>query len=125
MNSVGVAGRGLHDPGIRCALRARNRGAALRVYQVWRSTEATAVRTFSGLKKLRPLLTAEATADARGRAQAALGGTGRLGKLISNSVGQVSVDAPGSVNIGSGDFYTGSIQQVVSVAVSATYSIPS
>jgi len=81
--------------------------------------------TFSGLKQLRPPLTAQATEDARRRAQAAVGGTGRLGKLMSISVGQFSVDAPGSVNIGSGDFYTGSMQQVVSVAVTAAYSIPS
>ncbi len=81
--------------------------------------------TFSGLKQLRPLLTAEATVDARRRAQAAVGGSRGLGKSTSISVGQFSVDARGSVNIGSGDFYTGSIQQVVSVAVSATYSIPS
>jgi hypothetical protein len=78
--------------------------------------------TYSGLKKLRPVLTAEATADARVRARAALGRGGHLGRSISISVGQFSVDAPGSVNIGSGDYYTGSIRQVVSVAVSATYS---
>jgi hypothetical protein len=54
-----------------------------------------------------------------------LGGNGHLGKSISISVGQFSVDAPGSVNIGSGDYYTGSAQQVVSVAVSATYSTSS
>ena len=81
--------------------------------------------TFSGLKRLRPVLTAEATADARVRARAALGRNGHLGKSISISVGQFSVDAPGSVNIGSGDYYTGSVQQVVSVAVSATYSTAS
>jgi hypothetical protein len=81
--------------------------------------------TFSGLKQLRPVLTAEATADARKRGQAALGGHGHLGKTISISVSQISVDAPGSVNIGSGDYYTGAIQQVVSVAVTATYSISS
>jgi hypothetical protein len=81
--------------------------------------------TFSGLKRLRPVLTAEATADARVRAQAALGSDGHLGRSISISVGQFSVDAPGSVNIGSGDYYTGSVQQVVSVAVSATYSTSS
>lgn len=81
--------------------------------------------TFSGLKRLRPVLTAEATADARVRARSALGGHGHLGRLISISVGQFSVDAPGSVNIGSGDYYTGSVQQVVSVPVSATYSISS
>jgi hypothetical protein len=81
--------------------------------------------TFSGLHRLRPVLTAEATADARVRARAALGSHGHLGRLVSISVGQFSVDAPGSVNIGSGDYYTGSIQQVVSVPVSATYSISS
>jgi hypothetical protein len=81
--------------------------------------------TFSGLKRLRPRLTAEATADARARARAALGRNGHLGKSISISVGQFSVDAPGSVNIGSGDYDTSSIQQVVSVAVSATYSTSS
>lgn len=81
--------------------------------------------TFSGLRKLRPVLTAEATADSRVRAQAALGRNGHLGKSISISVGQFSVDAPGSVNIGSGDYNTSSVQQVVSVAVSATYSTSS
>jgi hypothetical protein len=81
--------------------------------------------TFSGLKRLRPVLTAEATADARARARAALGRNGHLGRVISISVGQFSVDAPGSVNIGSGDYDTGSVQQVVSVAVSATYSTSS
>ena len=81
--------------------------------------------TFSGLARLRPVLTAEATADARVRARAALGGNGHLGRSISISVGQFSVDAPGSVNIGSGDYDTSSIQQVVSVAVSATYSTSS
>jgi hypothetical protein len=81
--------------------------------------------TFSGLKRLRPVLTAEATADARERARAALGRNGHLGRSISISVGQFSVDAPGSVNIGSGDYYTGSVQQIVSVAVSATYSTSS
>jgi hypothetical protein len=45
--------------------------------------------------------------------------------MISISVGRFSVDAPGSVNIGSGDYYTGSTHLVVSVAVSATYSISS
>ena len=80
---------------------------------------------FSGLKRLRPVLTAEATADARVRARAAIGRSGHLGRLISISVGQFSVDAPGSVNIGSGDYDTGTIQQVVSVPVSATYSISS
>ena len=81
--------------------------------------------TFSGLKRLRPVLTAEATADARVRARAALGRNGHLGKSIWISVGQFSVDAPGSVNIGSGDYNTSSIQQVVSVAVTATYSTSS
>jgi hypothetical protein len=81
--------------------------------------------TFSGLHRLRPVLTAEATADAKVRAQAALGAHGHLGPLISISVGQFSVDRPGSVNIGSGDYYTGSVHQVVSVPVSATYSISS
>jgi hypothetical protein len=80
---------------------------------------------FSGLKKLRPVLTAEATADARVRARAALGRNGHLGRLISISVGQFSIDAPGSVNIGSGDYDTSTVQQVVSVPVSATYSISS
>ena len=78
--------------------------------------------TFSGLKKLRPVLTAEATADARVRARAALGRNGHLGKVISISVGPFSVDAPGSVSIGSGDYDTSSIPKVVSVAVTATYS---
>ena len=81
--------------------------------------------TFSGLKRLRPVLTAEATADSRARARAALGRNGHLGRSISISVGQFSVDAPGSVNIGSGDYNTSSVQQVVSVAVSATYSTAS
>ncbi len=81
--------------------------------------------TFSGLKRLRPVLTAEATADARVRARAALGGHGHLGRSISISVGQFSVDAPGSVNIGSGDYYTGSVRQVVSVGVTATFSTSS
>jgi hypothetical protein len=81
--------------------------------------------TFSGLKRLRPVLTAEATADARVRARAALGGHGHLGRSISISVGQFSVDAPGSVNIGSGDYDTSTVQQVVSVAVTATYSTSS
>jgi hypothetical protein len=80
---------------------------------------------FSGLKRLRPVLTAEATADAKVRARAAVGRSGHVGRLISISVGQFSVDAPGSVNIGSGDYDTGTIQQVVSVPVSATYSISS
>ncbi|MGC1419979.1 MAG: SIMPL domain-containing protein [Acidimicrobiales bacterium] len=78
--------------------------------------------TFNGLKKLRPALTAEAAANARRRAQAALGKQVKLGKPISITVGQVSVDAPGSVNYGSGDFNTGSIPKVVSVVVYATYS---
>jgi hypothetical protein len=82
--------------------------------------------TFSGLKKLRPKLTAEATADARVRARAALGRRGgHLGKSISISVGQFSIDAPGSVNIGSGDYNTSTVHQVVSVAVYATYSTSS
>jgi hypothetical protein len=80
---------------------------------------------FSGLKRLRPVLTAEATADARVRARAALGHNGHLGRLVSISVGQFSVDAPGSVNIGSGDYDTSTIRQVVSVPVSATFSISS
>jgi hypothetical protein len=80
---------------------------------------------FSGLKQLRPVLTAEATADARVRAEAALGPSGHLGKSISISVGQFSVDAPGSVSIGSGDYNTGTVQQVVSVPVTATYSTSS
>jgi len=58
--------------------------------------------TFNGLKKLRPTLTAEAAANARKRAQAALGKNVQLGTPISITVGQVSVDAPGSVNYGSG-----------------------
>jgi hypothetical protein len=78
--------------------------------------------TFNGLKKLRPALTAEAAANARQRAQAALGKQVKLGKPISIKVGQVSVDAPGSVNYGSGDFNTSSIPKVVSVVVYATYS---
>jgi hypothetical protein len=78
--------------------------------------------TFNGLKKLRPALTAEAAANARQRAQAALGKQVKLGKPISITVGQVSVDAPGSVNYGSGDFDTSSIPKVVSVVVYATYS---
>jgi len=81
--------------------------------------------TFSGLKRLRPVLTAEATADARVRARAAIGRNAHLGRLISISVGQFSVDAPGSVNIGSGDYDTSTIQQVVSVPVSATFSLSS
>jgi hypothetical protein len=78
--------------------------------------------TFNGLKKLRPTLTAEAAANARQRAQAALGKQVTLGKPISITVGQVSVDAPGSVNYGSGDFDTSSIPKVVSVVVYATYA---
>ncbi len=78
--------------------------------------------TYNGLKKLRPALTAEAAANARTRAQAALGKKVKLGAPISISVGQVSVDAPGSVNYGSGDFNTSSIPKVVSVVVYATYS---
>jgi len=80
---------------------------------------------FSGLKQLRPVLTAEATADARVRAEAALGPSGHLGKSISISVGQFSVDAPGSVSIGSGDYNTSTVRQVVSVPVTATYSTSS
>jgi len=80
---------------------------------------------FSGLKRLRPVLTADATADARVRARAALGRNGHLGRSISISVGQFSVDAPGSVNIGSGDYNTSTVQQVVSVPVTATYSTAS
>jgi hypothetical protein len=78
--------------------------------------------TFNGLKKLRPKLTAEAAANARKRAQAALGKNVTLGTPISITVGQVSVDQPGSVNYGSGDFNTSSIPKVVSVVVYATYS---
>jgi hypothetical protein len=78
--------------------------------------------TFNGLKKLRPALTAEAAANARKRAQAALGKQVKLGKPISITVGQVSVDAPGSVDYGSGDFNTSSIPKVVSVVVYATYT---
>lgn len=81
--------------------------------------------TFSGLTQLRPLLTAQANTDAHRRAQAAVGGARRLGKLVSVSVSQFSVDSPGSVNVGSGDFFTGSREQVVSVAVYATYAISS
>ena len=78
--------------------------------------------TFNGLKKLRPALTAAAAANARQRAQAALGKQVTLGKPISITVGQVSVDAPGSVNYGSGDFDTSTIPKVISVVVYATYS---
>lgn len=81
--------------------------------------------TYNGLKKLRPVLTSRATADARARAQAALNGHGHLGKSISIYVGPFSVDAPGSVNIGSGDYDTASVQKVVSVAVTATYATSS
>ena len=81
--------------------------------------------TYSGLKHLRPVLTAEATADARKRAVAALGGHGHLGKTLSISVGLFSVDAPGSVNIGSGDYNTSTIHQVVSVEVRASYATSS
>ena len=78
--------------------------------------------TFSGLRMLRPLLTKEAAANARLRAQNALGKGVQLGKPISISVGAVSVDKPGNVNFGSGDFNTDSISKVVSVVVYATYS---
>ena len=78
--------------------------------------------TFSGLRKLRPNLTKEAAANARLRAQNALGKSVNLGMPISISVGAVSVDQPGNVNFGSGDFNTDSITKVVSVVVSATYS---
>jgi len=78
--------------------------------------------TYNGLKKLRPALTSAAAANARLRAQDALGKHVKLGKPISISVGQVSVDAPGSVNYGSGDFNTSSIPKVISVVVYATYA---
>ncbi len=78
--------------------------------------------TLRTLAHLRPVLTARATADARKRALAALGGHGQLGKSISINVGPFSVDAPGSVSIGSGDYNTSSIPKIVSVAVTATYS---
>ncbi len=78
--------------------------------------------TFNGLKKLRPALKKEAAANARLRAQAALGKQVKLGKPISIKVGQVSVDAPGSVIYGSGDYNTSSIPKVVSVVVYASYS---
>ena len=78
--------------------------------------------TYNGLKKLRPALTAEAAANARKRAQAALGKHVALGAPISITVGQISVDAPGSVNYGSGDFNTSTIPKVVSVVVDATYA---
>jgi len=78
--------------------------------------------TFNGLRKLRPALTKEAAANARLRAQAALGKNVQLGKPISIAVGAVSVDRPGSVNYGSGDYNTSSIPKVVSVVVNATYS---
>jgi hypothetical protein len=77
--------------------------------------------TYSHLHHLRPILTAKARADAEKRARAALGGNGTLGKSLSISVGQISVDAPGSVNIGSGDYDTSSVSKVVSVAVTAIY----
>ena len=78
--------------------------------------------TFNGLKKLRPALTKAAAANARLRAQDALGKNVTLGKPISISVGAVSVDRPGNVNYGSGDFNTSSIPKAVSVVVYATYS---
>ena len=78
--------------------------------------------TFNGLGKLRPILTKAAAANARLRAQNALGKGVQLGKPISISVGAVSVDRPGNVNFGSGDFDTNSISKVVSVVVYATYS---
>jgi hypothetical protein len=78
--------------------------------------------TFNGLRKLRPALTKEAAANARLRAQAALGKNVQLGKPISIAVGAVSVDRPGSVNYGSGDYNTSSILKVISVVVNATYS---
>lgn len=78
--------------------------------------------TFNGLAKLRPLLTKEAAANARLRAQAALGKNVKLGKPISISVGAISVDAPGSVSYGSGDYDTSSIPKVVSAVVYATYA---
>jgi hypothetical protein len=78
--------------------------------------------TFNGLKKLRPALTKEAAANARLRAQAALGKNVQLGKPISISVGAVSVDRPGSVDFGSGDYNTSSIPKIVSAVVYATYS---
>jgi hypothetical protein len=78
--------------------------------------------TFNELKKLRPALTKEAAANARVRAQAALGKSVQLGKPISITVGAVSVDSPGNVNYGSGDYNTSSIPKVVSVVVYATYS---
>jgi hypothetical protein len=77
--------------------------------------------TYTHLHHLRPILTAKARADAQKRARAALGNNATLGKSLSISVGQISVDAPGSVNIGSGDYDTSSVQKVVSVAVTATY----
>jgi hypothetical protein len=46
----------------------------------------------------------------------------KLGKSESIFVGPFSVDAPGSVNIGSGDYDTSSVQKVVSVAVTASYA---
>ena len=78
--------------------------------------------TFNGLSKLRPVLTKEAAANARLRAQAALGKNVQLGKPISITVGEVSVDRPGSIDYGSGDYDTSSIPKVVSAVVYATYS---
>jgi hypothetical protein len=78
--------------------------------------------TFNGLRTLRPLLTKEAATNARLRAQAALGKHVQLGKPISINVGAVSVDRPGSVSYGSGDYDTSSIPKVVSSVVYATYS---
>lgn len=78
--------------------------------------------TFNRLGKLRPALTKEAAANARLRAQAALGKNVKLGKPISITVGAISVDAPGSVDYGSGDYNTSSIPKVVSAVVYATYS---
>ncbi len=78
--------------------------------------------TFDGLKKLRPSLTRAAAANARLRARAALGKGVQLDKPISISVGSVSVDRPGNVSYGSGDFNTDSIPKIVSVVVYATYS---
>lgn len=76
---------------------------------------------YSHLHRLRPILTREATADARRRALAALDHHGTLGKSISLQVSPISVDAPGAVDIGSGDYDTLTIPKVVSVAVTATY----
>jgi hypothetical protein len=77
---------------------------------------------FNDLKKLRPALTKEAAANARLRARAALGKGVQLGKPISISVGAVSVDRPGNVSYGSGDYNTSSVAKVVSAVVYATYS---